>query len=93
MTATISVVIFASHIVRKALLYPASIASKGALPLFNSSRILEKINTFASTAIPTVRTIPAIPGRVKVAERVDIIATNKTILKVKAKLAATPNTL
>ena len=34
---------------------------------FNSSFILSKIKTFASTAIPTVRIIPAIPGNVKVA--------------------------
>ena len=34
---------------------------------FNSSLILSNINTFASTAIPTVKIIPAIPGNVKVA--------------------------
>jgi hypothetical protein len=33
------------------------------------------------------------PGKVKVADRIDIIATNKTILKVKAKLAAIPKIL
>ena len=68
-------------------------ASNGSLPLFSSSRTLEKIRTFASTAIPTVKTIPAIPGKVRVAESMDIIATRRTILNVNAKLAAMPNTL
>ena len=90
--ATIKVVKLASQMVKKALSYPASIASKGDLPLASSSRILEKIKTFASTAIPTVRTIPAIPGNVKVAESTDITATTKIILKLNARLAATPNT-
>ena len=35
----------------------------------SSSLILSKIKTFASTAIPTVKIIPAIPGRVKVASK------------------------
>ena len=38
------------------------------LLFFNSSLILSKINTFASTDIPIVSIIPAIPGRVKVAD-------------------------
>ena len=38
-----------------------------SFPLSSSSRILSNISTFASTAIPMVRMIPAIPGRVRVA--------------------------
>ena len=53
--------------------------------------ILEKIKTFASIAIPTVRTIPAIPGKVKDADKMDITATIRTTLEDKAKLAAKPN--
>ena len=90
--ATIKVVKFASQIVKNALSYPASIASRGSLPRASSSLILEKIRTFASTAIPTVSTIPAMPGRVKVADRTYITATTKTMLKLRAKLAAIPNT-
>ena len=91
--ATNRVVKLASIIVKKALSYPLSIASKGFLPFFNSSRILEKISTLASTAIPTVSTIPAIQGNVRVDVSTDMIATKRTILLVKAKLAAMPKTL
>ena len=38
--------------------------------VFNSSLILSKIKTFASTAIPTVKIIPAIPGNVNVASKI-----------------------
>ena len=61
------VVTFASIIVLKARLKPLSIALIIDLPDLNSSLILSKIRTFASTDIPIVRTIPAIPGKVNVA--------------------------
>ncbi len=93
MIATKKVVKLASKIVKKALSYPWSIACKGLTPCFSSSLIRENINTFASIAIPTVRTMPAIPGKVNVADKMDIIATKITILAAKAKLAATPKTL
>ena len=66
-TAVINVVIFASIIAESAFSYPNSIALAG--PLFNliSSLMRSKIKTFASTAIPIVNTIPAIPGSVNVA--------------------------
>ena len=54
---------------------------------------LSKINTFASTAIPTVKITPAIPGNVKVAP---IMVNNpKSInrLEIKAILATTPKDL
>ena len=62
-----NVVKLASIIVEIALWKPASIASTIFLPALNSSLILSKIKTFASTAIPTVRIIPAILGRDRVA--------------------------
>jgi len=39
----------------------------GEFPFIISSRILSKIRTLASTAIPTVNTIPAMPDNVRVA--------------------------
>ena len=65
--AAINVVIFASNIVYKALLYPFSTAFIIFDPFLISSFTLSKIRTFASTAIPIVNIIPAIPGNVRVA--------------------------
>ena len=62
--AVIKVVTLASNMVTNALEKPSRIALCGSL-FFNSSLILENIRTFASTAMPTVKTIPAIPGSVK----------------------------
>jgi hypothetical protein len=45
---------------------------------------------FESTAIPTVKTSPAIPGRVKVAPNIDITANIIKILLTTARLAITP---
>ena len=66
-TAAINVVILASEIVENALLYPEIILALGLLPLRISYLIRSYMSTLASTAIPTVRTIPAIPDNVKVA--------------------------
>ncbi len=90
--AAINVVIFASAIVENAFEYPASILARGLLPDRNSSRIRSKISTLASTAIPTVKTIPAIPGMVSVACNMDNKATINTRLAAKARLATAPNT-
>ena len=65
--AAIIVVMFASKIVIFDFEYPLSKAIKLFFSLVVSSYILSKIKTFASTAIPTVKIIPAIPGRVRVA--------------------------
>ena len=90
--AAISVVMFASTIVLKASLYPVSIVAIGERPCLTSSLILSKIYTFACTAIPIVKTIPAIPGSVKVA-LIDVSIANKiNKLKIKAILAKIPNT-
>ncbi len=65
----------------------------GLLPMAISSRIFSKINTLASTAIPKVSTIPAIPGKVRVACSNDNNATNITTFISKAKLAIMPKVL
>ena len=63
------VVIFASKIEDKALLNPSATDFCAPFPLRNSSRIRSKISTFASTDIPMVNTIPAIPGNVNTAPK------------------------
>ena len=64
------VVTFASITVILALEYPISACNTDFSSVFNSSFILSNIKTLASTAIPTVRIIPAIPGKVSVASRI-----------------------
>jgi hypothetical protein len=59
--AAIIVVTFASRIVLKAREKPAAIELKIPLPEESSSLILSKTKTLASTAIPIVNMIPAIP--------------------------------
>ena len=63
------VVILASKIEDSALLNPSAIAFRIPFPFLNSSRTRSKIRTFASTEIPMVNTIPAIPGKVSTAPR------------------------
>ena len=92
-TATKRVVIFASIIVLKAFANPFFIACWVSTLAFNSSDILAKIKTLASTAIPTVRTIPAIPGSVSVAPTRDIIAVTSTRFDIRAIFADKPNNL
>jgi len=79
------VVMFASRIAVLDFEYPLSKAIKLFFSFLSSSLILSKIKTFASTAIPTVKIIPAIPGKVKVASnKVKIpISKNKFIISVK----------
>ena len=90
----IKVVMFASRIVEKAFLYPSSIEANGVEPFATSSFILSKIKTFASTAIPTVSTMPAIPGNVNVAPGIyDITDTIISIFRISAVLANKPKTL
>ena len=59
------VVIFPSKMAEKALEKPFLIAVFVVLPSPISSLIRVKMMTFASTAIPIPRMIPAIPGRVR----------------------------
>ena len=65
----------------------------GVLPFAISSLILSNIKTFASTAIPTVRTIPAIPESVSVAWNIDSKDMIMSIFANKATTATTPNVL
>ena len=92
-TPTIKVVKLESIIVAKAYSNPRKILALGYMPNRISSRMRSKIKTFASTAMPKVKTIPAIPGSVSVAPIKDIIATNKTKFASKAMSAIIPNTL
>ena len=48
------------------------------------------MRTFASTAIPIVNTIPAMPGSVSTAPNPDKIPNIKTIFKIKAMLEYNP---
>jgi len=76
-TAAIRVVILASSIVDIALSKPFFTIWKTFFCFYLSSLILSKIRTFASTAIPIVNTIPAIPGNVNVAP---IVPNNEIII-------------
>ena len=64
--AAINVVILPSIIAGNALEKPLCTATLKECHAINSSFILSNITTFASTAIPTESTIPAIPGNVNV---------------------------
>ena len=64
--AAMNVVKFASTIATNAFSYPLCTASCGLFWAFISSLILSNIITFASTDIPIVSIIPAIPGSVNV---------------------------
>ena len=63
------------------------------LPLRNSSLILSKIITLASTDIPTVKINPAIPGRVNVASSNARTPNNKIKVHKTEKLAIKPDRL
>ena len=92
-TAAIKVVIFASRTVILAFEYPESKACIEDFSVFNSSLILSNIKTFASTAIPTVKIIPAIPGKVKVASKIVNIPTNIKRFNIKAMFVMIPKIL
>ena len=85
------VVIFASKIEERALLNPSSTDFLSPLPLLNSSLTLSNIKTLASTDIPIVKTIPAIPGRVNTAPKPAKIPKIKSIFKDKAMSANKPD--
>ena len=65
-SAAINVVTLPSTIADSAFLNPTSIAERTVFPDAISSLIRAKMITFASTAIPIDRIIPAIPGNVSV---------------------------
>ncbi len=84
------VVIFASKMEDSALLKPSSIDSFKPFPLAISSRIRSKISTLASTDIPMVNTIPAIPGNVNTAPNPDSTPKINIILNIIAISANRP---
>ncbi|OQC68619.1 MAG: hypothetical protein BWX47_01744 [candidate division Hyd24-12 bacterium ADurb.Bin004] len=97
----ISVVRLESRIVMKALENPASTAGLIPLPARRSSRMRSRMRTFASTDMPMVSTIPAIPGRVSVAPRPETprrasgpgkqsVAMMMSMLRIRPRVAITP---
>ena len=90
--AAIKVVILASRIVDKAFSKPFLMDSITLLFLKNSSLILSNIKTLASTAIPIVKTMPAIPGNVNVAPIVPNKEINKNTFAIKDIFAKIPKT-
>ena len=61
--------------------------------VFISSFTLSKIKTLASTAIPTVKMIPAIPGSVSVASTIVRIPINNTKFIISVRSAIIPKRL
>ena len=84
------VVILASRIEERALLNPSAIALRIPLPLLSSSLTRSNINTLASTEIPIVSTIPAIPGKVRTAPNPASIPKINKIFNNKAISAKNP---
>ena len=87
------VVIFASCMEERALLKPSLIDCFRPFSFYNSSLTLSKIRTFASTDIPIVRTIPAIPGRVRTAPNPARIPNINTMFNINAISANIPDCL
>ena len=88
--AVTPVVIFASKIDDKALLKPSETACLRPFSRLSSSLTLSKISTLASTDIPIVKTIPAMPGKVSTAPSPERNPKIKTIFKTKATSANKP---
>ena len=84
------VVMFASKIEDNALSKPSATAFNCPFPFFSSSRIRSKISTLASTEIPIVNTIPAIPGKVNTAPRPASIPKMSKMFNTKATSAKIP---
>ena len=84
------VVIFASNIDDKALLKPSLTDCLRPLALESSSLILSNIRTLASTDIPIVKTIPAIPGKVRTAPKPAKTPKINTIFNTRATSAYKP---
>ena len=89
--ATSKWVTFASMMEGNAFLKPTSIEPDKSMPRYCSSRILSKINIFASTAVPIVNTIPAIPAKVNTAPKDAKKPKIKITFTVNAIFAAKPD--
>ncbi len=85
-----NVVTFASMMALFEFLYPSTSAALNPLPRRISSRIRSKISTLASTAIPIVKTIPAIPGSVNTAPKLFNIPKMKNMFTRRARFATRP---
>ena len=90
-TAPVMIVVrLPSMIAEYAFLKPSLIASIKPLPPRNSSLIRSKMMTLASTAIPIVSTIPAIPGSVNTAPVDTSTPMSNNTLNKRAALAIQP---
>lgn len=89
-SAVRSPVILLSMIADSAFSKPISMARPAARPSRSSSRMRSKIRALASTAMPMVSTIPAIPGKVSVAPMTDRAASSIPMFSASARLAMRP---
>src|SRR5262249_29593367 len=92
-TPAIRVVTFESKIAEKALSKPARIAAWGVPLLRTASRMRWKTSRWASTAIPTVRMMPAIPGSDSEARAKVSSAVSSTTLASSTRSATRPKVL
>ena len=80
-----------SMMVPEALVKPASSALSAGRPFFTSSRMRSLIRILASSAVPRVSTMPAMPGRVSVASSIESAASISMMFTSSAMLANQPN--
>ena len=66
-------------------------AFSGVRPFLTSSRMRSLIRMLASTAMPSVSRMPAMPGKVRVASSSDRIASIRIRLNTSATFANQPN--
>ena len=85
-----ALVIFPSITELYARLYPARTASFKEAPSLSSSPILSLMITFASTAIPKDRIMPAIPGSVSVYWGTDIAKSCRQVWNARPRQATKP---
>ena len=85
------VVTLASMTVESARWKPASSDCTSDLPRATSSRTRSKMMTFESTAMPTVSTMPAMPGKVSVAPSAVRTAIRMAMLAASAMFAISPS--
>ena len=85
------VVTLESMIADRAFSKPSLAAWAGLRPFSASSRMRSKIRMLPSTAMPTVRMIPAMPGSVSVACSATIAPISSSRLAISAMQAKTPS--
>ena len=90
--AVMKVVTLASTMVVNALAKPLRMLILRLEPRACSSRMRSKISTLASTAMPIVSTMPASPGRVKVASMRLITPITSTMFSTRHRSATSPST-